>query len=55
MDFLSVLTYLGNIPNLVQGYLFFRILCRFAKIRTGKIWSVVVFCSGSVIDRKSVV
>lgn len=49
MDFLSVLTYLGNIPNLMQGYLFFRILCRFAKIRTGKIWSVVVFCSGSVI------
>ena len=43
MDFLTMLSYLTTIPNLVQGYLFFRILCHFARIRAGKIWTAVVF------------
>lgn len=49
MDFLSVLSYLTNIPNLVEGFLFYRILCCFAAIRSGKIWSALVFCASSII------
>lgn len=49
MDFLTVLSYLTTIPNLAEGYLFYRILCRFARIRSGKIWIAVVFFSGANI------
>lgn len=49
MDFLTVLSYLTTIPYLAEGYLFFRILCHFARIRAGIIWSAVVFFSAANI------
>lgn len=49
MDFLTVLSYLTTIPNLAEGYLFFRILCHFARIRAGIIWNAVVFFSAAAI------
>ncbi len=46
MDVLSVFSYITIIPYLAEGFLFYRILCHFARIRAGKIWNAVVFFSG---------
>lgn len=49
MDFLTVLSHLTTIPNLAEGYLFYRILCHFARIRDGKLWNVIVFFAAANI------
>lgn len=49
MDLISVITYLGNILNFMQGFLFYRILCHFAQKRNGRLWSFMIWISCAVI------
>lgn len=45
----NILSYLYNIPLLIQGFLFYRILCHFAGKRPGKFWSALVYISCTVL------
>lgn len=45
MDLISVMYNVGKIPNCIQGFLFYRILCHFAQKRDGKLWSAAGYIS----------
>lgn len=48
MNLTSVIPYLSNILNFIQGLLFYQILSHFARKRPGKFWSVVIYISGTI-------
>lgn len=49
MNLMTIISYLGLLLNLVEGFLLYQILGHFARKRDGKFWSVAVYISCSNI------
>lgn len=50
MDLTTIIAYIGNLSYFAEGFFLYRILSHFAKKREGKIWSVIVYLSCTIIS-----
>lgn len=50
MDLKTIVTYLNTLLMFVQGFLFYRIVCCFARKRVGRFWSIIVYFSCTTLS-----